>query len=98
MATYRVSDQARTVLIDIWEYTARRWSIEQAEHINELFLRRFQSLAAQPLQGRARPELSPDCRSVPVQSFLIIYEPAEYGVLILHVVHGRRRLESLIPG
>lgn len=96
MTTYRVTEQADLDMLEIWQYTAVHWSVEQAERMNQRFHQRFESLAEQPFQGHSRPELGPDYRSVPLESFLIIYQPADYGVLILHVVHGRRRLESLI--
>jgi toxin ParE1/3/4 len=80
MAAYRVAQQADQDLLEIWEYTARRWNIDQAEHLNELFINRFRSLSEQPFQGRLRPDIGPECRSVPLQSFLIIYEPTDYGV------------------
>ena len=66
MASYRVTELAEQDLLEIWQYTAAHWNVEQAEHLNWLFHQRFVSLAYQPFQGRPRPELGPDYRSVPL--------------------------------
>ena len=41
--------------------------------------------------GTARPQLSPDLRSWPVGNYVVLYRPADYGVEIVRVRHGRRR-------
>ena len=95
MAKYRVADQARDDLDEIWRYTAVEWSVDQAELFTQQFHDRFQSLAEQPRGGRSRPDLGSDLRSVPLLSFVIVYRPTDYGIEIVHIVHGHRRLESL---
>ena len=75
MPSYRVAEEAEDDLVLIWLYTARHWSIAQADRLEDQFHVRFLRLAEQPRSGRARPELAPDVRSVPLHSFVIIYRP-----------------------
>jgi toxin ParE1/3/4 len=76
-------------------YVAENSGIESARQLSRQIYERFPLLAEQSYLGRARPELAPEVRSFPVSSYIILYRPTEYGVEILHIVHGRRRLEAL---
>jgi toxin ParE1/3/4 len=96
MPSYVIANRAREDLDTIWRYTAENWGLDQALRLNQQFQRRFQSLAEQPMSGRPRPDLAPRIRSVPVQSFLIIYRPIDDGVEIVRIAHGSRRLEDLL--
>lgn len=95
MASFRLSIQARLELDQIWDYAVDFAGIEYARRLNSQFFERFELLATQPLMGRARPELAPNVRSFPMSGYIILYFPIQGGVEIVHVVHGRRRLEYL---
>lgn len=51
---------------------------------------RFRILATQPHAGRARPDLAPNLRFLPVGNYLIFHRPIENGVEIARVIHGSR--------
>jgi len=55
-----------------------------------------ESLARNPMIGRARPELREDLRSFPYGAYLILYRPIDDGVEIVRVVHAARNLDDLI--
>lgn len=57
-------------------------------------LDRLELAATQPYMGPARPELSANARVLIEGSYVIIYEPASYGVLAVAIVHGRRDPEN----
>ncbi|MCH7801232.1 MAG: type II toxin-antitoxin system RelE/ParE family toxin [Chloroflexi bacterium] len=95
MASYRLSSQARTDMLEVWVYVAEDNGVESARSLNRQFLERFPLLAEYPHMGRARPELAPDVRSFPISSFVVLYRPTDYGVDILRIVHGRRQLETM---
>lgn len=46
--------------------------------------------------GRSRDELRAGYRSFPVGQYLILYRVGEKAVEIMHVLHGRRDLRSII--
>ena len=95
MASFRLSRQARLDLDRIWDNAIDFVGIEYARRLNGHFFDRFELLAMQPLMERARPELAPNVRSFPSDDYLILYIPIRDGIEIIHVVHGRRRLETL---
>ena len=95
MALFRLSTQARLELDQIWEYAVDLAGVEYARRLNRQFFERFELLSTQPLMGRARPELAPNVRSFPCNNYAILYVALQGGVEIIHVVHGRRRLEYL---
>jgi toxin ParE1/3/4 len=45
-----------------------------------------------PYAGRARDEIRPGYRSLPVNDYLIFYRVEAPGVSIMHVMHGRMDL------
>ena len=57
----------------------------------------FFLLSRHPQLGRRRDDdLRPGLRSVPVSGYVIIYRIENEDVLILHVVHGRRDIQTLL--
>lgn len=57
----------------------------------------FFLLSRHPQLGRRRDDdLRPGLRSVSVSGYVIIYRIENEDVLILHVVHGRRDIQTLL--
>jgi toxin ParE1/3/4 len=94
MNRYRVSDQARSDLDDIWFYIAQD-NPEAADKFILKIISRFPRLAAMPHLGRQREELSPRLRSFPVGRYVIFYRPLYNGVEIVRVLNGARDLPPL---
>lgn len=94
MKHYRVSDDARSDLDDIWSYIARD-NADAADIFIRAIVSRFPKLADMPLLGRSREELSPHLRSFPVGRYIIFYRPAQNAIEIVRVIHGARDLPPL---
>jgi toxin ParE1/3/4 len=94
MPQHRLTEMAQSDLSEIWAYIAKD-SPQNADSMTDAIIDRFPRLAEQPFMGRARPELAPDIRSFPVENYIILYRPTDFGVEIARVVHGSRQLESL---
>jgi len=94
MKFYRVSDDARSDLDDIWSYIALD-NTEAADRFLVAVLSRFPKLAAMPQMGRSREELSANLRSFSVGQYVIFYRPIENGVEITRVLHGARDFPPL---
>lgn len=89
MGRYRLTPRAEEDLRDIW----RRIAPENEAAADALLLRIFDRLelaAEQPQMGVARPELSGTARILIEGNYIVIYEPAPYGILAIAVVHGMR--------
>ena len=94
MKQFRVSDVARSDLDEIWLYIAQD-DLDAADKFIRAIISRFPKLAAMPLIGRQREELSPNLRSFPVSRYVIFYRPIEDGVEIVRVLHGARDFPPL---
>ena len=94
MNQYRVSDEARADLDEIWLYIAQD-DPDAADKFIRAIVSRFPKFAAMPYLGRSREELSPRLRSFPVGRYVIFYRPMEKGVEIARVLDGARDLPPL---
>jgi toxin ParE1/3/4 len=94
---HRLSPAAEAELDDIWFYIAKEsQSIEIADRVVDSITDRFFLLATHPHLGRRRDDdLRPGLRSFSVGDYVIIYRVENDDVLILHVMHGRRDIETL---
>ena len=79
---------ARQDLRDVLQYTARTWGPERRDSYKSLVLRRLRELTAYPDLGRARDELFPGCRSLPVEQHVAYYRTT--GSEIIVVLHARQ--------
>jgi len=92
-----LAPQVEAELDEIWQYVARESGNPQiADRFIDSITSRFFLLSTRPFLGRPRDkDLRPGLRSFPVGNYLVIYRVRGEDVLILHVAHGRRDLESL---
>ena len=91
---YRLTGRARSDVLRIWSYIAED-SEAAADRFVDLLLQHFQLLAGNPHIGRRRDELRAGYRSFPVGEYSVFYQIGQPGVRIMHVVHGRRDLDTL---
>jgi toxin ParE1/3/4 len=94
MKQFRVSDVARSDLGEIWLHIARD-NLDAADKFIHAIVSRFSKLAAMPLIGRQREELSPRLRSFSVSRYVIFYRPVESGIEVVRVLHGARDFPPL---
>ena len=94
MNQFRVADRARADLDDIWIYIAQD-NPEAADKYLRTIVSRFPTLAAMPLIGRERHELSPGLRSFVVGHHVIFYRLSGNDVEIIRVLDGARDLPPL---
>ncbi|MBT9331423.1 type II toxin-antitoxin system RelE/ParE family toxin [Paracidobacterium acidisoli] len=94
---FRLSRQARQDLLQIRNYIAED-SEAAADRFIDFLIGRFQMLGASPGAGRRRDELRPGYRSFPAGQYVIFYRVEEYGVAIMHVLHGKRDIDGLMQG
>jgi toxin ParE1/3/4 len=86
---YRLSPGARADLEDIWRYTAEHWSIDQADHYHNLLMDGIESLVGAAHRGIAVDHIRPGYRRLNAESHVIFYRPAENGIEIIRILHGR---------
>lgn len=89
MSQFRKTPVAVESLLDIGVY------IHQSSGSLEIALKELgridakaRQYANQPMMGTARPDLGESVRCFSVDSFVVIYEPADDGITILLAIHG----------
>jgi toxin ParE1/3/4 len=94
MRQYRVSEEARKDLDEIWLYIAQD-NPDAADRFVSALVSRFPMLATQAEAGRSRKELSENLRSHAVGNYVIFYRQIINGIEIHRVLHGARDLPPL---
>ena len=94
MSSVVFARSAQTDLLEVWSFIAEQ-SFEAADHVMDVIEKEAQTLAFQPLMGRARPELSAGIRCWPTStSYNLYYIPEESGVIVVRVLHHARDIQS----
>lgn len=101
MAGVRLSPEAESELDQIWLYLAdASGSTEVASRVIERITEQFWYLARHPHIGRRRDaDLRPGLRSLAADEYVVIYRmDTDGGVLVLHILHGRRDIATFFAG
>jgi toxin ParE1/3/4 len=85
---YRLSPLAETDLEDIWLYTFRTWSIEQADSYHAGLVAAFEGLAAGQKTGRA-VDIRDGYFKYAVGSHLVFYRVSDLDIHVIRVLHQR---------
>lgn len=94
MAEYRLSNQAKDDLDEIWGFIALG-SVVNADRFLDRLYDTMKLLAEQPMMGRSRADLARNLRSFVEGKYLIFYLLTGAGIEIVRVVHGARDIEAL---
>jgi len=94
MASVLFARSAQTDLLEAWTFISED-SFEAADHVLDVIEREAQTLALQPMMGRARPELGADIRCRPTSSsYNLYYLPSDGGITVIRVLHHARDIQS----
>ena len=94
MSRVLLTRQAETDLEEIWLHIALENPVA-ADDMIDAIVDHAKIIAAQPLAGRARPELAAELRSFPEGNYVIFYQPVPDGVRIIRVLHGARDVDAI---
>jgi toxin ParE1/3/4 len=85
---YRLSPLAESDLEEIWLYTFKNWSLEQADRYQADIAAAFDELAARRKTGR-RVDIREGYFKYAVGAHVIFYRPSDSGIDIIRVLHQR---------
>jgi len=95
MSTVTLSQSAQTDLLEAWLYIAEE-NLSAAHKLLDAINKEANTLALQPLMGRARPELADCLRSWPTSTpYLLFYLADEVGITVLRVLHHARDVRQI---
>jgi toxin ParE1/3/4 len=92
---FRLTPPAITDLEAIADYLAEQADLNQSDRFLRQADQKFSRIAKFPNIGKSRPEVFPGLRSLPLDSYLVLYTVFEEYVEILRVVSGYRDLQAL---
>jgi len=97
MSRYRLSEQSRLDLEDIWLYIASN-NLTAADRFIDELVGKFQTLAAQPGIGPKRDELGESLRSFPVGNYVIFFRVLPDGIEVVRILSGFRDIPNVFAG
>jgi toxin ParE1/3/4 len=89
MAEYRLSPAAEHDLENIWRYTRRQWSLQQADRYIDMLRAAFAELADAPMVASACDHIRPGYRRFQVERHIIYFRNAPYGIAVIRILHDR---------
>lgn len=96
MTEFFLTRRANIDLIDIEEFSLRKWGIDQTElYMNDLY-HAFAEIAKNPETGRLRHDRSFPFYMSPARLHFAVYKPVDKGIIIATVLHGRRNIEIIV--
>lgn len=92
----RLAPAAATDLEDIWLYTARNWSVEQADRYTDALESVFDTLVAMPEIVRGRREVDPPVHLHPSAQHVFVYRSEADYPIVLRVLGGRQNWQAFL--
>jgi toxin ParE1/3/4 len=95
MAKYVLTNKAVLDLDDIWNYTIRTWSEEQADQYFNTLVDFFTTIAQNPNIGKSYPEVTQELFGSKVNHHVIFYRMISPNLIeIVRIVHERMDLKN----
>jgi toxin ParE1/3/4 len=94
--SYKISVKASKDIEDIWLYTFKNWSLEQADRYVNLIFDEIEYLAANPNSGKDYNPIRKNYRCSKIKSHLIFYRPGTIRneIEVIRVLHERMDIEN----
>lgn len=89
MAEYRLSPAAEQDLENIWLYTGRQWSLQQADRYIDMLSAAFAELASSPMIASPCDHIRPGYRRHNVERHVIYFRTVPYGIAVIRILHDR---------
>ena len=94
MATYIISEKALQDLEDIWAYTFKTWSKEQADRYYALLIDEIEYVAEHNETGKLMDHVKQGYRAAKVKSHLIFYKKSNKIIVIIRILHQRMDIQN----
>lgn len=91
---YLITRRALKDLQEIWSYTRRNWSVEQADRYYSLLVDEFDFVANNFETGRSMEHVKEGYRASNVKSYVIYFRRTEGEVEIVRVLHRLMDVEQ----
>jgi toxin ParE1/3/4 len=89
MTGYVLSPRAQADIDDIWDYTADRWSDDQAERYTEDIRHAIEAIARDPRRGRPCDHIRRGYRKYSVGAHVLFFRVVGDGIEVVRILHQR---------
>jgi toxin ParE1/3/4 len=93
MSGYILSPRAQADIDEIWDYTADRWDIDQADHYVGEIRRAVETVADDPRKGRPCDHLRVGYRKYPIGAHVLFFRLVTDGIEVVRILHQRMDFE-----
>jgi toxin ParE1/3/4 len=94
MKGYILSPAAQADVEDIWDYTVKRWGLDQAEHYTRLIHTACEELAQGKRLSRSAEDVRPGYHRALAESHIIFFRRMDTGMInIIRILHQRMDIE-----
>lgn len=97
MSEYRLSPLAERDLEEIWLYSERTWSADQANRYTGAVIDMIEDLARSPDKGRPAGDIRPGYRKQATGAHFIFYRQAGDCIEIVRILHQRMDVPAHFP-
>ena len=95
MKKYRISQQAISDLNEVWLYTLRKWSKEQADRYYQQIINEIEFISDNFYVGKLAENTRKNYRVVQINSHLIFYRKTENKLVeIVRILHQRMDIKK----
>lgn len=95
MAKFYLSNKAVTDLNDIWDYTLKTWSENQAEIYYSLLIDSCQELANKPTKGKSYEVVKKNVLGYKTGEHIIFYQIVSSKVIeVVRILHGMMDMKN----
>jgi toxin ParE1/3/4 len=92
-----LSPRAETDLDEIWDYTADRWGLDQAETYTRDIWQRIQAVAERPEIGQNCSDIRAGYYKISCGSHFLFYRLIAEGIDVVRILHERMDYDSHLP-
>lgn len=86
---YVLSPRARADLDEIWDHTAAKWGVDQAEFYTCQLWQHIEAVASKPAIGRACPDVRAGYYKYLSGSHVLFYRLIDGGIDVVRILHQR---------
>ena len=83
MAKYRFTNEAVKDLEEIWSYTNKKWSIEQADRYYNLIIDEIEFISSNPHLGKSIDYIKEGYKSTKVKSHVVFYKQHKNDTILI---------------
>lgn len=96
MSKFFLTRRTNIDLLEIEDYSLRKWGENQTDiYMGDLY-HRFAEIAKKPDVGKLRYNRSFPFYMAPAREHFVIYKPIDAGIIIASVLHGHRNIETIV--